>query len=830
VTPIATASCCIASKRIKTMQLLTGSLFIEDSSGNTREGKRGATLTHRIVVKNLGDRTAEVDIWIVATDSKSEPILRWCSFSERNPFSLEARESRDVTLTFEIPPQASPDLYNYEVLVDAQAQYPDKPPVRRPQQLRVLPSAQDGELGTDPVFTVKPVTTAAQPHSLSAGQSLTVTIQVKNVSKRVDRFYLTCPELHPSWFTVHYPESNLDLPGRVQETDGLELNPGSSGEIALTLHPPQHTPAGNYFPTLKLTSSNDDSLVLLDVVYLQILVSDRLDLQLQPTAQRLPADSGEFDLTLTNPGNVTRNVSIRATDPDRLFKYTVEPDVLILEPGTVESLSLNATPRQWWRRSWWGNGRELQFDVVLEEFYRDPAAGSQVIGSPTQGSILWQARPWWALALLVLASLGTIGAIAFLILSRTVFKPSPPLVQPQIVAVNNAIDPTTGSPQTYRADRGEAMRLDWTISRLSDIDRVTVIHLERGVEVDRKSYIFAGKIPIELQQRGQNGFCQPVKIAQTDGIHCQGMPATAAQAGTHTFQIQVFARDRQTPADSMTTDSVAIAPTPQPSILQFSPTAPAYQVPSAAQTNAAQNTGTQNTGAIAPPIRLNWDVSAPNQIQELQVIGVAADGSISSPLQRYSFENGLPTALQGLCRVGTRLSCRNVPTLATQAGNYTFQITLLSRAGQEIIKRTPLVRIQQTPQIRSLQLDGQEIGQTSNFRFDLPPNGEPKAIALSWHIDAGPGTRVDLIPAPGSVPTQGSITYTLSSLPGQQIVTLRITDPLGAQITRSIILETVAPPPAPAPVPAAPKPDAPSTPALPSEPAAKPPAAAPKPN
>lgn len=797
------------------MQLVSSPLFIEDRSGSNSEGKRGSTLKRRIVVKNLGDRSAEIDIWIVATDPTSEPLLRWCTFSERNPFRLDAKASREVVLTFDLPQQAVAAVYNYEVLVDAQAQYPDKPPVRRPQQIKVLPS-EDAEWGTDPIFTVHPITQAAQPHCLQAGQSLDVVVRVKNCSKRVDRLYLTCPELTQNWFTVHYPESSLETPGLVNETDGLELNPGSGGEIILTFHPPQHLPAGNYFPTLRLTSSNDDQLVLLDVVYLQILVSDRLDLQLHPTLQRLPSEPGEFDLSLTNQGNVSRKLMVRATDPDQLFNYTIDPGVVSLEPGQVEPLYLKVTPKQWWGRPWWGNGRELQFDIALEDFYSWQSDSSIAPPVLTSGTILWQARPWWLPVLLMLAGVGTIGAIALLIWLKF-FNPPAPAPQPQIAALENTLNSTV-----YRADSGEAMRLDWQISRLSDIDRIVVVHLERGVEIDRKNYLFAGKIPAELQRRPeQTEFCETMTVDKTDGLSCQGMPIATAQAGTHTFQLQVFStRDRRTPADVRTTDSVAIASIAQPTIVQFSPAAAVYQVPSQGQ-----------VGAIAPPIRLNWDVSAPTQIQELQIVGIAADGSITSPLQRFIFEGRLPTDLQGFCTFESQLVCRNVPTTATQAGAYAFQLTLISRqTGQETMKRTPLIQIQPPPlQIQSFQLNGEDVGQTPSFRFELSPN-QPTIVTLSWQVEASQGMQVELLPVPGSVPAQGSIDYPLSA-PGQQTLTLRVTNQAGEQITRSIVLEAFVPAiePAPSPPTTMPKPPTssptpkPSPPALPIEPNPKPP-------
>lgn len=230
------------------MNVTTNPLFIEDIPGASNEIKRGSNTKRTIIVKNLGDRTADVDIWIAATDNKSESILRWCTFSEKNPVSINPKESKQITLNFQVPQPAIPDLYNYEVLVEAAAQYPGKI-FRRPQQLRVLPSNQDSEFGSEPAYSIQPFTNSANPLLLKAKEKLEVKVTVENRSKRVDRYYLNCAELARDWYTVRYPESRLNLPGLVKETDGLELNPGNKGEITLILHPPQYTPAGNYFPT-----------------------------------------------------------------------------------------------------------------------------------------------------------------------------------------------------------------------------------------------------------------------------------------------------------------------------------------------------------------------------------------------------------------------------------------------------------------------------------------------------------------------------------------------------------------------------------------------------
>ncbi|NJR51908.1 MAG: hypothetical protein HC780_22350 [Leptolyngbyaceae cyanobacterium CSU_1_3] len=325
------------------MQTVNKPLLIEVSSDSNGQ-KRGETLKQRVIVNNKGTQNAEVDLWIAATDDRSEVILRWCTFGESNPLKLEANSQKIVELTFEIPLEAAIGSYNYEILVDAQTQYPGKLD-RRPQQLRILPSDQDAELDTEPLFSLQPATSSTQPFPLLPGETLDVKIKVENRSKRVDRFYVTCPEFDQSWVSIRYPESPLETTGLARETDGLELNPGKSGEIALSIHPTQYTPAGYYFPTVRLTSSIKDSLVLLDVIYLQLMPDERIAVQLNPAVRRVPAESGLFTIDLANLGNVDRKLVLRASDPEHWFAYAIEPFILKLTPGTNQTIALKATPK-----------------------------------------------------------------------------------------------------------------------------------------------------------------------------------------------------------------------------------------------------------------------------------------------------------------------------------------------------------------------------------------------------------------------------------------------------------------------------------------------------
>jgi hypothetical protein len=496
------------------MQVASNPLFIEDLVGNSNEIRRGAAGFRRIRVKNLGERTAEIDIWIVATNSKSEPLLRWCTFSEQNPLKIDAKNELEVILNFQVPTHATPDTYNYEILIEAATQYPGKI-FRRPQQLRILPSEQDAEWGNEPGFSIiAPITNSTNPLPLQAGEQLEVKVRVENRSKRVDRFYLNCPELIREWYSVRYPEMSFDVPGLIKETDGLELNPGATGEISLILHPPQYTLAGNYFPTIRLVSSNREDLVLLDVVYLQIIPDDSLYVEMRPPERKVPQEVGEFEIELTNQGNIQREIAIRAKDAEELFSYIMQPNVVLLPPGETQIVTLRVKPRKWWHRHWRSKGLLFTFDIELEN--TGVAAPDELISALPknlpQGKLLWESHPWWMLWLLILLGLGTVGVLAFTIWWNLLREKIPPPT-PKVTKFE-------ATAKSYQEGKDDAIRLNWEISHLKQVEKVTVTRLEGNIETDRKNYLFADGIPQELQLANQkkNGSCEAKNVNRKSSI------------------------------------------------------------------------------------------------------------------------------------------------------------------------------------------------------------------------------------------------------------------------------------------------------------------------
>ncbi len=579
------------------MKTVTSPLFIEDKPGNSNEVARGSVAKRQLIVKNLGDKKAEVDIWIAATDNKSDCLLRWCKFSKKNPLNIEAKGSQEVTLNFQIPTQATPDLYNYEIIVEAEAQYPGKI-YRRPQQLRVLTSQKDAELVSEPEFIIQPATNSANPLTMQAGEKVVVNVKVENRSKRVDRFYINCPELSNEWYTVSYPENDLNLPGIVKESDGLELNPGNSGEITLIFHPPRYTLAGNYFPTINLISTNrGEEAVLLDVVYLQILADDNLSVQMRPLSRKIPQETGKFEFELINQGNIKREIGVRAKDKDELFSYVFTPAVVQLEPGEAQIVTLKAKAQKWWRRHWRSQGLSFNFEIALENANLEQSE-SQVPALPSmlpQPTIVWQPHPWWLLCLLILLGLGSIGGIGFAVWLKYLNSQIP---SPRVV------DFATTAKE-YQEGKDKNIDINWQISHPSQAKKVTLIRLQSNVETERISYLLPE--PLSNQFGLENGVCQvdrklPSEVEKEkhgnkswfqnilpsfsnrnsekseDFLTCKTTILNNQKAGNYNFKIEVSPKNNpEQPSSSQLTDTITVKPRNLPQIVNFNSTYSSYQ-------------------------------------------------------------------------------------------------------------------------------------------------------------------------------------------------------------------------------------------------------------
>jgi len=741
----------------------------------------GSSFELRVTVSNKGYQSALIDVYI---DEVSQTLLQWCTSSNER-LALSPQSTSEVVFPFEVPAQALPGIYNYMLVVDAPQHYPEDTPIRYSQRLQVLPYVEDAVRVSDPTFIVLPTTSSSAPAVIQPGQVLQVSVLVNNRSDRVDRFWLTVPDLEETWFTVRYPES-LEQVGLVVAGDGLDLNPGAKGEITLLLNPPLQARAGSYFPTLRVQSANNPDLMLLDIVYLQVLPTYLLSVELRTLIGKVRRMAGLFEVRLTNQGNTVREVIIRAItlEEEELCSYTLEPTQVQILPGSTANAALEVKPNKWWRRPFYGGGLLINFGVELEDVQQLPLPQDM-----PRGTLVWEPRPWWQFLLLILTGLGTLAAIAFLIW-WLFFKPP---------AAPKIIEFTSDNP-SYKEVDGDFIRLNWQIRNPQQIQSLSVTGLSANgtASVQPRTYDFSKGIPNDLKQ-----FC----LIRTVLI-CKNVRTEARQAGDYSFELKVFPKKgKDVAADSVKTNTIKIQPLDLPKIVDFVSTKPVYQEASDLKIIEGGKIQPQKPNGVGTIILLNWKIINSNQMKELKLIGRAPDGSVNSGLMRFDFSKGVPKELNKFCQFQEELICQNVPIGVGQAGNYIFEMTVVPQKGQPeppISAKTDTIKIQPILiplKIISLKVNGQDAA--SKYLVPTNPQRPIRTLVLSWQVQGGKGTKVELLPAPGTIPPVGAISYPLSQQPSRETITLKVTNAAGEEISRSVTFETINLVPAPSSSPSA---------------------------
>ena len=280
----------------------------------------GNTFSLRVTVTNQGIHDALISVYV---DETSAPLWEWCE-QPLQQIALNKGESSEVVFRFAIPITATPDYYNYLIVLDAPKHYPQETPLTHQSTLRVLSPIESVVPEKDPTFVLTPDTDSNQPLAMRSGQNLEIQALVFNNSERVDRFRLRCLDLPSSWYQIVYPEGVEEL-GLVLETKNLALNPSSKGKILLRLTLPENINAGNYTATLQLHSSNNPDLVLLDFFYFQVIPNNKLNFQLNAIVKQVRTGAGIYEIIITNQGNTKREIITKATAlrEDNFCKFTI---------------------------------------------------------------------------------------------------------------------------------------------------------------------------------------------------------------------------------------------------------------------------------------------------------------------------------------------------------------------------------------------------------------------------------------------------------------------------------------------------------------------------
>ncbi len=769
----------------------------------------GSTVELGVTVSNQGNQSALIDL---AIDETSEFVYEWC----RSPYerlALGLGQTSEVFFQFDIPPEALPDAYKYLLKIDAQEHYPEHTPILNPGRLRVIPFIQEAQTVNDPTFSIVPTTSSVQPVIVQIGEALVMQAIVRNRTDRVDRFRLSCPDFGSDWVSVKYPEGLQEL-GLIVANTGLELNPGEQGEIEIFFQPPLGTLAGVYSPTLRLYSSNNPDLALLDVVYLQVSGIYLLDVELVTVVGTIRNESGVFELRLHNGGNTPRELRLYAREVDGggVCSYTLAPEQLRLLPGESAKVELEVQPQKSWRRPFYG--RTINFSVEVEDVQQLP-----LINDRFQATLVWQSRPWWHFLLVALAVLGLIATVIFLIWWLLRPKPLPEIVE------------FVPDSSTYREANEDVVSLSW---RVDNPRRIKTLQIS-GVSPDGLLtsepvvYDFRDGIPKEL-----NGFCE-----QEQELVCQNVPTDARKAGDYVFELTLIPQGRKKGAvETAKTSAVRITGIPVPQVLEFAATEPQYQ-----ETQTVAVATPQPPVRVSPGIRLNWKIGDADQIKELKLVGKAPDGSVNSKERTFKFDTVNPQKLarlcsqeenanQALCKRGKNLqqlvelcesnqtqqlcqnaripvgldrfcvivklelTCQSVSTGASKAGSYIFELTPVPQEKpEEPIEpaQTDIIKVIAQPvpfEIAEFTINGVD----AQPKYSVPINqAQPTPIIIEWQVAGGKDIKVELLPSPGTVNKQGKVAFPLGKEPGSETIILQVTNAEGEQKTRSVTIESFLP-------------------------------------
>lgn len=711
---------------------------------DVQEGFPGETLSLHVIIINQGDRAAAIDIFL---DQESQTLSQWCPNTQAR-LALDPLQSGEVTFEFQIPFEALPGTYNYTLVVDSPEHYSEETRIEYPRQLKVLIKDRTVTRFRDPTFTLTPATNPDRPLQVQPGQPSQLLLTVKNRSDRVDRFHLKCSDLDENWFTLKYTPNEFQGTGLISAADGLELNPDQQGEIAFELLLPEDMPAGHYSPTVQLKSANSPDLMLLDLIYFQVPAVYSLNVELKTILDKVSHQSGHYQLQLTNQGNLLRELKITAKsqDEDEFCLYTCERSPVQLLIGSRIDVDINVQPTGWWRRPLFGSGLQIPFQVELQDLHRLP-----VPDRLPQGKLLWKARPWWHLLLLVLGCLGLLSGIGFIIWQF--LKPTPPL---------QLADFSTDSP-TYT--EGGTVLLNLRIKHADQLAEVVLTTTKDKVPSVPKRFDFRQGIPQDLHQ-----FCQQ----QNSVLNCNNFNTGARVVGNYSFNLQLLPRRSDKPIEKAL--NVEIKPKPLPQVVSFSSNQATYQQ--------------------GDRLLLSWELKNFSQMTQLSAIGKSDNGIAIAPTT-FNFNGTIPQNLRSNCPSLTNdeLNCNNVALqLPAAPGGYSLQLQPKSNNQQQPqLSETIKIQVLATaPKIVSFTLNGKTTQQSPTVFLK-----QGQTITFKWQVK-GNGVNVTLEPF-GNVAASGS--STLKATTNLSQIVLTATNSHGQSVKQAFLVQVQPAPPIPTPIP-----------------------------
>ncbi len=749
--------------------------------------KLGVTITN-----TNSDRALDVD---VALDIPQAPDVSLSSQPLRPRLALLPGHSEEVTFELKASPMALPRILTYFLKVTEPHQ-DNRTLETLQQQLRILPLDRTKQPVENPKFYLDPVTSSAHPQPIQPLLGAPIQVWVENRTDLVDRYWLKCEGLPQDWeINITYPQDAMGL-GMIAAAKSLRLNPGDRSQILLNVKPPAHAQAGIYVPTLELTSENQPDLKLLKLLYLEVAPAYLLQPNLQSLRGQFRRGSALFELQLVNNGNSPREVELALEPLDEAdrYDYQLEKSRVQILPQTTQTVELEITPKQKWRRPLFGGGDFSNFRIRLQDIDSHPLAMDRI-----QGHFTWLPRPWWQFLLGVLLALGVLGTAAGLIWWFLLRPPTPPKILLFDASNNN-----------YSAANDEFAKVDFKIrhpERIKSI-QLTGYNLEGKIISAPIEYNFQDEaLPEELTNETLPHGLKSLCNLQPDQklLSCSDVHTGASLPDTYVFELDVFYEHRgEDQTLSEQSSNVIIEPVPEP-LIQVNQLTYSEQVSASYAPNPPL--------VLNQPILLTLEIFQPKTLQAIKLVGKTIEGDIIGE-EVYSIgaitegeDLHTDLKLQGceLTDAPQKITCTDFPTQLKQVGTFQIEVTLIPKeptsAEDWVTFTTDPITVDPAP----MGIDLFAInGENAQPKYLIPidpeetvstPGSQPPGVNFSWAVSGGSTMELKLLlPDPLTINPRGTFFFPIAP-GGRKTITLQATDGAGNTLERTVEIEAFDPTP-----------------------------------
>jgi hypothetical protein len=194
--------------------------------------------------------------------------------------------------------------------------------------------------------TIEPANLQVDP-----GTEASLVVRVRNRGSIVDQFDISVVGPTSAWATVDPPS--------------LRLFPDKEGEARVSFRPPRAPdPAADTYPFgVAVRAASDASASTVEEGRITVAPFVQLASEIVPQTSR-GSRSAMHDLTITNVGNSVAELSVKASDPDRLLDFEVLPAREGLRPGASSTIKARVKPKATF---WMGPPKRVPFALQIDE-------------------------------------------------------------------------------------------------------------------------------------------------------------------------------------------------------------------------------------------------------------------------------------------------------------------------------------------------------------------------------------------------------------------------------------------------------------------------------